>query len=726
MGSLKKAKSKARTRSGSLIKSSRLNNLTIATPSSLSSPSEPVDCDPDITIVDSDSSLAISPKSSGTKGAASAADSDGDFPPTVPKKSVAKRGAKRDAVESDSDDDSASDSDVPLPKKRRVQPKGKEKAEKPDPMRKLVLYIPQASRDSTQRENLTHTTSFETALDVIHETIGCTDVAIKPQLSYKLSTANNRTSAINLSSVGDWEGCLEEVTQAEINKKSITIPVHIKVTDQYLLSLRAVRGKGKGIGAAKKKGKAPPLLDLQHAQDGEDDFDEGVGLMGKEAKHLEQLQKHYGSCQLCGPTKACKIAADGTHQVLSNNQLRAWSHCLILGHRDKWSYVADTSKCEALSDVFQEVGLRVGLCCSTCETHAAALILCASDPPDMDAANPYPEIGAFFIKLSVHYPRRDLMKYIALFEDLDFFHINEISKLKTVDELILLRIFIAIAILLASTLFVLPIHYPPGCLVPVARTRPPDAHGAHPTPHAVPASASSPKADNAAAVDTSTPSLASAASTGGDSGYATSTETEGLATPGLMSAPASWPTPPAYAGGAGRGAGETIPSTTTHHKKERTRLTFSRIFAQITKLVNEVMSSPPSPNPQHRRDGGDDKLDTRIYHHPSLIRANDISPSQNLVVEDRVTARQLVCKYRAIKEEEGWRWEWMEGSEGTKVVEHGRTSRVADDGVVELAHSMFDSVCSFMQRPQCQKSFSTCWGVERKVNRNWIRSLSKP
>ncbi|KAJ7358345.1 hypothetical protein DFH08DRAFT_1075472 [Mycena albidolilacea] len=69
------------------------------------------------------------------------------------------------------------------------------------------------------------------------------------------------------------------------------------------------------------------------------------------------------------------------------------------------------------------------------------------------------------------------------------------------------------------------------------------AHFPHPTP--------TPPAAPAASVDASMPSLAS---TGGDSGYAASTETESLATPGSVSAPASWPTPPAYVGG---GADET-------------------------------------------------------------------------------------------------------------------------------------------------------------------------
>ncbi|KAJ7830795.1 hypothetical protein B0H14DRAFT_2593090 [Mycena olivaceomarginata] len=70
--------------------------------------------------------------------------------------------------------------------------------------------------------------------------------------------------------------------------------------------------------------------------------------------------------------------------------------------------------------------------------HAPSLpsLILSSDPPDMDAANPYPEIGNFFMKLSVLHPRRDLMKYIVMFEDLDFFNIDEISKMKTVDQLV--------------------------------------------------------------------------------------------------------------------------------------------------------------------------------------------------------------------------------------------------------------------------------------------------
>ncbi|KAJ7819126.1 hypothetical protein B0H14DRAFT_3147588 [Mycena olivaceomarginata] len=61
--------------------------------------------------------------------------------------------------------------------------------------------------------------------------------------------------------------------------------------------------------------------------------------------------------------------------------------------------------------------------------------------------------------------------------------------------------------------------------------------------------------------------------------------------------------------------------------------------------------------------------------------------------------RRLVCEYVS-KEEEGWRWEWMEGNEGCRAREH--VDLVADGGVVELAHSMFGSICSFMQRPECE------------------------
>ena len=95
----------------------------------------------------------------------------------------------------------------------------------------LVLMIPQASNTGTQREHLMHSTSFDDALAVIHETIGCADVPKKPMLSYKLSNATGKAPAINLGSAKDWDGCLEDVTSVEVKKK-MQVSVTIVVTDQ--------------------------------------------------------------------------------------------------------------------------------------------------------------------------------------------------------------------------------------------------------------------------------------------------------------------------------------------------------------------------------------------------------------------------------------------------------------------------------------------------------------
>jgi hypothetical protein len=58
-----------------------------------------------------------------------------------------------------------------------------------------------------------------------------------------------------------------------------------------------------------------------------------------------------------------------------------------------------------------------------------------SDPVDMAAASVYPEITSFLRKLDEFHPKRDLLKYIPLFEELDFFNIDEISKLDTATAL---------------------------------------------------------------------------------------------------------------------------------------------------------------------------------------------------------------------------------------------------------------------------------------------------
>ena len=63
-------------------------------------------------------------------------------------------------------------------------------------------------------------------------------------------------------------------------------------------------------GGKSKMKKKLMLMDL----DNEDDDDEGdEGVMEKEKKFHEQLEKLLTRCQLCGPTKLCQISCTGQH-----------------------------------------------------------------------------------------------------------------------------------------------------------------------------------------------------------------------------------------------------------------------------------------------------------------------------------------------------------------------------------------------------------------------------
>ncbi|KAJ7079879.1 hypothetical protein C8R43DRAFT_1143200 [Mycena crocata] len=247
-------------------------------------------------------------------------DSDPITPPLVTAKPL--RRSQPTAIELSDGSDSE-----PLAKKRKAK-----KAKEPvvlDPDHKLVLMIPQASNEGTQPENLKHSTLFSDTLEVIYDTIGCAKVPRKPLLSYKLSTAAAKAPNINPGSDANWEGCLEEVTDVEGDKKKVQ--VIIVVADQYMDSLRVKLGHKKTGTSTKGRGKRLPVLDLEHTGSGDDDFDEGLGIMEKEMKFLEQLQNHHGRCQVCGPSKACKIDRGANHHHLTNNQLRGWSCSLAAG-----------------------------------------------------------------------------------------------------------------------------------------------------------------------------------------------------------------------------------------------------------------------------------------------------------------------------------------------------------------------------------------------------------
>ncbi|KAJ7936287.1 hypothetical protein B0H13DRAFT_2304004 [Mycena leptocephala] len=167
-------------------------------------------------------------------------------------------------------------------KEKKLAKKKQKKAEddEPDPNR--------SNQCGTQREILKHSTLFDEALAVIYGTIGCADIPKKPLLSCKLSNAAVKAPAINLGSAKDWEGCLEDMTGVQ-KKKKIQVSVSIIVTDQYMVSLRAKIGLN-NLGAVHKgKSKKLLILDLEHASSGDDDFDDGLGIMEKETNYNSRL-----------------------------------------------------------------------------------------------------------------------------------------------------------------------------------------------------------------------------------------------------------------------------------------------------------------------------------------------------------------------------------------------------------------------------------------------------
>ncbi|KAF8132674.1 hypothetical protein K438DRAFT_1998446 [Mycena galopus ATCC 62051] len=221
-------------------------------------------------------------------------------PPIIP---LARNDKRSRAVTGDSDSDAVNEK----PKKKSTK-KAAEVVEPED--HRLVLMIPRAELDGSQRVLLSHATTFDEALTVIYETIGCTNVTVKPVLTYKLSNATKSAEVICLSSDNDWDGCLEQVAAAE-NPKKPPISVKINVTEQYLASLRA-KLNIKVSGTSTKTGRGKTKMQI---------LDPSMPDLAMMISMTESL---------CGPDKACKIDVNGNHCKLSNNQIRAWSAALAL------------------------------------------------------------------------------------------------------------------------------------------------------------------------------------------------------------------------------------------------------------------------------------------------------------------------------------------------------------------------------------------------------------
>ncbi|GBE80258.1 hypothetical protein SCP_0214740 [Sparassis crispa] len=213
-----------------------------------------------------------------------------------------------------------------ISKKKPVAKEVVEESSESTKDKKIVLLVSQARSEGSQRLSLTRGTSFEDALEIIHETIGCVDVTRKPSLSYKLWTATVKSDAINLGSEEDWAKCIGDIVDAENKKKGVTVPVKIVVPEQYMEFLRAHSKRP----AAKPKGKKPALLNLDNSDPNDEGEDEGMAE--KEKGFLTQLEKTLNNCQRCGTSKWCKIDQGGNHVNLTFNQHCGWQPALTVSH----------------------------------------------------------------------------------------------------------------------------------------------------------------------------------------------------------------------------------------------------------------------------------------------------------------------------------------------------------------------------------------------------------
>jgi hypothetical protein len=247
-------------------------------------------------------------------------------------------------------------------------------------------------------------------------------------------------------------------------------------------------GKGSGTQSGKKltrKAKQAAILDLDNSDDDDDDDSNEGGLMEKERKSIEELRQRLSKCQLCGPTKFCKIGKGGQHVALTFNQLRGWALALVIliqfaimtelhalqasgthqvtlhtppkgdlfavFHSDHSSTAVPGPSTTTNMPPMPMIGPPGGVFNPYAfmpppwfmPSGAAPLPYPAtpvpqpslidttpsSDPFDDIGPNHYPETLAFFTMLDQKHPRRKLLQCGHDFEQMDFYHINEIAKI---------------------------------------------------------------------------------------------------------------------------------------------------------------------------------------------------------------------------------------------------------------------------------------------------------
>jgi hypothetical protein len=83
----------------------------------------------------------------------------------------------------------------------------------------LVLLIPVAKTNASQRVQVPLEISYDDTLETIYDTIGCASVTRKPELTYRLLSSAVKASPINLMGSDDWDGLRKMLKQQKRKKK---------------------------------------------------------------------------------------------------------------------------------------------------------------------------------------------------------------------------------------------------------------------------------------------------------------------------------------------------------------------------------------------------------------------------------------------------------------------------------------------------------------------------
>ncbi|KAF8142476.1 hypothetical protein K438DRAFT_2113541 [Mycena galopus ATCC 62051] len=188
--------------------------------------------------------------------------------------------------------------------------------------------IPEATSDGNQRVVLDSSQSFEDAVEIMYETIGCVSVARKPTLAYKMSSAGQKAPTVNLRTAKDWDGLISDYTKKVKSKKDLSVMIMV-LPENYMFSLRRMNKKAPAIKKGAKKSKMT-AIDLDN-DDTDDDGEGDEGIEDAEKAAMAELDAAYHTCVKCGTAHLCKINRAGNHVHLTFPQRRAWAVSLACG-----------------------------------------------------------------------------------------------------------------------------------------------------------------------------------------------------------------------------------------------------------------------------------------------------------------------------------------------------------------------------------------------------------